>query len=280
MNNIYQKISLKSTRIADSFKYYTYELFKKEDFFKSLETYCMFIGYPRSGHSLLGSLLDAHPEIILAHESNALRLFERGFNARKIYYLLLQNSHRHVKTGRRDIKYSYQVPHQWQGKFKTLKVIGDKKGSGSNRVISDNPEILNILRDRVNIPVKFIHVTRNPYDNITTMMFKNKKGLEYSIDSYFKKCESVNNLKQKVDPKNIFDLKHETLIYQPKDILKQLCTFLNVEATQDYLDDCASIIFKSPNQTRFNFEWTKESIDLVQSKIERFDFLQGYSYEK
>ncbi len=26
----------------------------------------MFIGYPRSGHSLVGSLLDAHPNIIVA----------------------------------------------------------------------------------------------------------------------------------------------------------------------------------------------------------------------
>ena len=74
-------------------------------------------------------------------------------------------------------------------------------------------------------------------------------------------------------------LKHEALIEQPKNILNQLCTFLSVEAPQDYLDDCASIILKSPNQTRFTFKWTKEYIDLVQSKIEQFDFLQGYSYE-
>ena len=278
-NNIERKIHLKATRFSDYFKYYTYELFKKEDLFNSLETYCMFIGYPRSGHSLVGSLLDAHPEIILAHESNALRLFERGFSARKIYYLLLQSSRRHVKTGRKDAKHSYQIPHQWQGKFKTLKVIGDKKGSGSNRVISDNPKILDIVRDRVNIPVKLIHVTRNPYDNITTMMLKNKKGLDYTISSYFKKCEVIDNLNQKINPNHIFELKHEDLIYQPKTILKQLCAFLNVETTQDYLDDCASIIFKSPNQTRLKFEWTTEYIDLVQSKIDRFDFLQGYSYE-
>ena len=278
-NSIDQKIRLKAIRFTDYLKYYTYEFFKREDLFASLETYCMFIGYPRSGHSLVGSLLDAHPEIILAHELNALRLFERGFTARKIYYIILQSSRRHVKTGRTDSKYSYQIPHQWQGKFKTLKVIGDKKGSGSNRIIYDNPKLLDIMGDRLNIPVKFIHVTRNPYDNITTMMFKNQKGLEYSINSYFKKCEAVNKLKQKVDSHNIFDLQHEALIDRPKSSLNQLCNFLNVEATEDYLEDCASIIFKSPNQTRFNFEWSKESIDFVQSKIDRFDFLQGYSYE-
>ncbi len=277
--NIYTKINLKAIRLTDYFKYYTYELFKQKDLFESLETYCMFIGYPRSGHSLVGSLLDAHPQIILAHELNALELFKRGVGARQIYYFLWRSSQRQALAGRRETKYSYQVPHQWQGKFKTLKVIGDKKGSGSNRIIRDNPEILDIVSDRVNLPVKFIHVTRNPYDNITTMMSKNKKGIDYSINSYFKKCTTVDNLKKKVDANNIFEFKHEALIEQPKKILNQLCNFLGVEAPQDYLDDCVSIIFKSPNQTRFNFKWTQEYINLVQSKIDQFDFLQGYSYE-
>lgn len=281
MNNlsIYEKIQLKSIKIYDHLKYYGYELFKQEDYFESLETYCMFIGYPRSGHSLVGSLLDAHPEIIIAHEFNALRLFAKGFSARQIYYFLLQSSQRHAAAGRKETKYSYQVFNQWQGKFKKLKVIGDKKGSGSNKIIRNNPEILDILGDKIDIPIKFIHVTRNPYDNITTMMFKNEKSLEYSINSYFKKCETVANFKQKVDPNNIFEFRHESLIENPQNILNQLCIFLGVEATQDYLDDCASIIFKSPHQSRFKFKWTQELIKLVANKIELFDFLQGYSYE-
>lgn len=279
-NTISDQIKLKTTFLKDQCKYYSYELFQQKDLFSSLETYCMFIGYPRSGHSLVGSLLDAHPEMIIAHELNALNLFSRGFKARKIYYLLLQSSQRQAQAGRRETKYSYQVPHQWQGQFKTLKVIGDKKGSGSNRIIRDNPEILNILREQVNLPIKFIHVTRNPFDNITTMMNKNQKGLKYSIDSYFKKCQTVAKLKQQVEANNFYEFKHEASIEKPQTILKQLCTFLNVTAPQDYLDDCASIIFKSPNQTRFNFEWSKESINFVQNKIEEFDFLQGYSYDR
>ena len=277
-HTISQKIQLKTTFLQDQCQYYGYELFKQEDLFSNLETYCMFIGYPRSGHSLVGSLLDAHPEMIIAHEVNALNLFARGFSARKIYYLLLKSSQRQAQAGRKETKYSYQVPHQWQGKFTTLKVIGDKKGSGSNRIIRDNPEILNIVRDRVNLPIKMIHVTRNPFDNITTMLAKNKKGLEYSIDSYFKKCQTVANLKQKIGSNNFFEFKHEALIDRPQTILKQLCTFLHLEAPQDYLDDCASIIFKSPNQTRFNYQWTAESIEFVENKMKQFDFLQGYSY--
>ena len=50
--------------------------------FEKLQAYCMFIGYPRSGHSLVGSLLDAHPNIIIAHELNALQFVVAGCTGR------------------------------------------------------------------------------------------------------------------------------------------------------------------------------------------------------
>ncbi len=39
-----------------------------------LHAFCMFIGYPKSGHSLVGSLLDAHPDMVIAKATNPLAL--------------------------------------------------------------------------------------------------------------------------------------------------------------------------------------------------------------
>jgi len=50
-----------------------------------LEGYCMFIGYSRSGHTLVGSLLDAHPEMVIAHELDALKYIMAGFGRRTIF---------------------------------------------------------------------------------------------------------------------------------------------------------------------------------------------------
>ena len=41
--------------------------------FDDVEAFCVFIGYTRSGHSLVGSILDAHDEAVIAHEG---RVFE------------------------------------------------------------------------------------------------------------------------------------------------------------------------------------------------------------
>jgi hypothetical protein len=36
--------------------------------FSNVRTFILFVGYPRSGHSLIGSIMDAHPNVIIAHE--------------------------------------------------------------------------------------------------------------------------------------------------------------------------------------------------------------------
>ena len=73
---------------------------KNRELFDDIETYCMFIGYPRSGHSLIGSLLDAHPNAIVAHELDALRFVGAGFGKHQLYELLLDNSRRYAQRGR------------------------------------------------------------------------------------------------------------------------------------------------------------------------------------
>ena len=113
--------------------------------FECIRTYIMFIGYPRSGHTLIGALLDAHPNMIVAHELNALQYIKRGFSKNQLFSLLLSNSKNNAKAGRMCTGYSYAVPNQFQGKYTDLVVIGDKKGGGSAYLLKENPGLLSIM---------------------------------------------------------------------------------------------------------------------------------------
>ena len=42
------------------------------ELYDGVQTFVLFIGHARSGHSLIGAILDAHPEIIISHEYNAI----------------------------------------------------------------------------------------------------------------------------------------------------------------------------------------------------------------
>ena len=99
-----------------------------------VHTILFFIGYPRSRHSLLGSLLDAHPHMVVSDESMAFPrwkgILKRGRNVSvyEFYDTLFGASERAVAQGRRShgLKgsvvnktsvYGYYVPNQWQGSY-------------------------------------------------------------------------------------------------------------------------------------------------------------------
>ena len=91
-------------------------------------------------------------------------------------------------------------------------------------------------------------------------------------------CEIVEELKPQVAYGAVHDIKHEALITNPKSTLKDLCGFVDLSAGDSYYNDCASIIYKAPNKSRHNVEWTPQLIDSVKQQMGRFPYLDGYSY--
>ncbi|NEO44853.1 MAG: sulfotransferase [Moorea sp. SIO4A3] len=253
-----------------------------EKAFKDLEKFCIFIGYPRSGHSLVGSLLDAHPNIIIAHELNVLHYIKQEYKQEEIYHLLLNNSQNYAKENRIQNDYCYDISNQWQGKFSTLKVIGDKKGGGTSRELMANFYLLETLQQTISQPIYFIHVIRNPYDNISTIFIRDSNrlsmDLEGCIELYFARCKTVNKVRETIGDNKFFHLRHEWMLSNPEVALRELCNFLGQQAEPGYLKDSVSILYKSPQRTREKVQWNAKAIDLVKKEIERFDFLKGYSY--
>ncbi|GBD39617.1 hypothetical protein HRbin37_01900 [bacterium HR37] len=255
--------------------------FRYKDTFSDIETYCMFIGYPRSGHSLIGSLLDAHPDVIVAQELDALKFLYAGFRKEQILYLILERSMVFAKSGGKHGKYNYSVPNQWQGRFRRLRVIGDKKGWSSTLRLRAKPSLLDKLRKTFNVKLRFLHVVRNPYDTISTMFIKSDNwSLEETIEHYFLLCETVSEVKRRLKEEEVFELRHEDFISNPREYLERLCRFLGVDAGEDYLKDCAGIVFKNPHRSRFDLNWDLKLIELVKARSLSFPFLKGYSYEE
>jgi sulfotransferase family protein len=249
--------------------------------FRDIRTFCMFVGYPRTGHSLIGSLLDAHPNIVIAHELDALKLFKWGFRSPQVFHLLLENSRQVAASGRSHSGYSYEVPNQWQGRFEQLQVLGDKKGATSAMRFYRDSRLLTKVRRKIGHELKFVHVIRNPYDVLTTMYRRRPgKTLATHIDVFFQLCSSIDRLKKQLEPKQIFDVRLESFIDDPEPHLEQLCFFLGVRADTGYLKDCVSIIFKSPKKSRFDIGWDRESVDKVRERMAPFSFLSGYSYDE
>jgi hypothetical protein len=256
--------------------------------FANIESYCMFLGYPRSSHTLIGAMLDAHPNMVVAHELNVLDMVKKKNSRDWIIASILAQSDWFVnKINAQWTGYSYLIPNQWQGKYKQLKVVGDKKGGVSSRLLTQNPQLIEQLQSVLQMNIKIIHVVRNPFDIITTMAsWKGEKRIENitgemlqeQTEQFFMRVEAVQQAKN--NPKYpVFDLYNEQLTAQPAQTLSQLCTFLGVDAPEDYLKDCASIVFAKSKQSRQTAPWNEQLKQWVLNKTQKYDFLKHYTFD-
>ena len=122
---------LESARVARAYASYPRAaigaLRHRQDFDR-VERFCLFLGYSRSGHTLPGAMLSAHPNAVVAHELDVLRYVEMGFDRDAIFSLLCDRDRWFCRRHCEWTGYSYAIPNQWQGRYETLRVIGDKKG--------------------------------------------------------------------------------------------------------------------------------------------------------
>ena len=239
----------------------------------------MFIGNARSGSTVSRTIIDAHPNAIISSEVNVIEKLMQGINKLELFRLILENSQHFATELQEWTGYSYYIPGQWSGKYSSLLVIGDKKAGVTCSLIHQNPGVLNELLRTVKLPLKLIHTVRNPFDNISTKILRNKKGSTFNINRYFLLEEVVFCLQKKLSDSTVFHLKHELLIEKPIEVIREVCRFLELEPYEDYLKVCSKLIYKKPHKTRFDYKWEKKHIKLVQEMMKRYPWFNGYTYE-
>ena len=198
--------------------------------------------------------------------------------------------------------YSLTVDGLYQGAYQTyIDVIGDKKGGETTRTFLANNELfqnrLDKLRALVNLPIKVIHVIRNPYDNIATLAIyrhfhhehtkvattKNSNKtisinpalLNYSINYYFNLFHGAEVMRQKFNL-DTMDVHGKDLIANRKVTISIICGFLQVPCSDDYLDIVSRKIYSSESKTHYNVIWTDEQIAKVKENILKYDSLSQY----
>ena len=124
----------------------------------------------------------------------------------------------------------------WQGRAEGLRVVGDSQAGWTTRRLAAEESLLPRLRERMApIAVRFVHVVRNPYDNIATMMLRGGRSFDSAFAQYAANCESIVPLAGRIGSPHLHRVRHEALVADPRDTLAELCRFLGVEADEPYL---------------------------------------------
>ena len=69
----------------------------------------------------------------------------------------------------------------------------------------------------------------------------------------------------------------EDMVMNPKEEILNLCKFLELECSQDYIDNCAAAIFPSSSKSRYKLQWTQRQSNRVIELINATPYLR-YRY--
>jgi len=270
-----------------------------------LRVFVLFIGHTHSSHSIVASVLDSHPHMIVSHESGIVpALINNSSSSTKsyVYNRIWISSQKSVSHGRRVSTgkgYNLLVDKEWQGRYDTyIDVLGDDEAQVIPHYLLHGEKaqfMLKQLPSLVGAPVKLFHIIRNPYDNIATDILyrifhrnhhqvSNAKNnnesvtvdpqvVDESIHSYFHLYEGVEYVKKNYDTMTIHIV---DFIFHPKSVITEICEYLGVVCSEDYIDKCSEKIFNKESKTRYKITWKNKQIASIRSSIRKFDSLKRY----
>ena len=277
----------------------------------SVEKFVFFVGYARSGHSMIGSVIDAHPDMVIAHEyflfDKCIDMLKQGkdmFEDKvKLFNSLYVNSFLTAKCGWRSGAnsakgYNFKMNLHWQGTFNRLSVIGDKSGGSAAEWIATavgQSCLQNMMK--LNVPLVAIHVVRNPYDMIATSVIYTVYGLVdkatlgsnkhvtedqllHAARSIFDLASTISNLSSLFSERlTILEVHIEDYIQSPRSVIEELCHSLGVDCPQDYVEECTMKVYSSVSRSRDHIAWPPKVRYFVDQQMKAFPFFKGYSFK-
>ncbi len=283
----------------------------------TVKKFVFFVGYARSGHSIIGSLMDAHPHVVTSNEFFLFSHFHELDRApdrdwkKNLFDLLYNKSVKDAERIRANTKkgYTLAVEGQWQGSFdKYIEIIGDKSGGETTITYMKDKEAFKRnyekLEREVSIPIRIIHAVRNPFDIISTKYIytarrskdnhdlskselyaalkeKTSDGTLRMITSKsFKQFSAVGVMIEEVfGRENVLEVHNCDLVDNPRATISRIFQFLEVDTSEQYLDACAAKVFKSVSRSRDALEWSPKLIKMVEEKMKAYEkMFNRYSF--
>ena len=252
--------------------------------FAAIERFCVFVGQPRSGHSVVGTLVNAHRHAVVSHNLDALAYLRAGVGRGELFQLILERD-RSFSAGERKMgRYSYAVPGQWLGYYDEIRVLGDKRAGATSRHLAAQPTLLRDLPAVVGLPVVVIHHVRNPWDNIASIWqwghTRRGRDLPEVAEAYFARSEAAaRGLAEAGSAVRLLRSFQEELIRDPRALMRRVLDGLCLPVDDSFLEACERFVHREPRPTRHAVPWPDGLVAGIAERAQRCDFLAHYRFD-
>ena len=264
-----------------------------------VKRYVMFLSTGRSGHSWIGSVLDAAPNALVANEYGAFKKFRnerRQMTQDSLFEGLAKNSFICGKYGRIQV-YDYSIPGLWQGKIgngQVIDVIGDKMGGSTVEVLRSfgdpwedkgapeaQQKFIQEFRDMVKVPLRAVVVLRNPFNMIATNHLRGgwkgkeipSSSVQMELNKYRQIIWASENL---FEPGEVHTMTMESFATNTETEMILLCEFVGIRCPPNMFQIVNNLTNHTPHDTYMLAQWEEEQVIVVNDFIEKH--LSEYGY--
>ncbi len=243
--------------------------------FSTLRHYVIFMRYKRSGSALLANLIDAHPNAIFVRNEELFGKFQRFDDPQQLYAHLHANARRY-----RNKPFSangYKYPIKGVGVAVDPLVIGHKSSTRRYLPVAESPEKLAEFQKAVDLPLKFLHLVRSPWDQVNARWQQKEfrraaAPLGELIEHVAEQTEG--NAKMRAQAEDYYQVHYEDLKRSPVYTMAAVCNFLGLPIIAEHLDACGELVDSDIREKQSSM-WTFESEAAVRTLCEKYPEFYG-----
>lgn len=241
----------------------------------ALQAFVLVIGNSRSGTSIVGSILDSHPNMLCAHETEASRAFWRDWSRDEIVAEIKANSAGAAENKRPSEGYEYGIQSAPKAQ---ITLLADKIWNPALLLLAGDVGLLRGLSETMGTPIKLVHCVRNPFDVIATMHRRSGASLDDRARWYFMHCDAAAALMAR-DEAPLHLIRNEDLTADAEGAAKGLFDWLGYGAEPAHLARVRGVVKPAPNLSRNTVTWPQELIGEIEARARHYTFLDGYRFE-
>lgn len=111
------------------------------------------------------------------------------------------------------------------------------------------------------------------------LQVNNPQQLDNAINSYFK-LAAANQRVREIYGDAVIDIPGHETVLKPKETIQKLCDHLGVLCSDEYIEKCRKILYRTPSVTRNTVVWTEEQKQRVTQMIKKYPFLKEFSFDE
>jgi len=257
----------------------------------------MFIGFGRSGHSIVGQIVNAHPNALIADEANIfedlgteptlnetlsyLIARDRAFALR--WYNKDSPLHRGDPLRRllkpRGRRRNFHFKGLSQGFVKLPSVIGNSKAGYTTRHVAEDPELIPRFEKAAGLPMKFVSLVRNPYDMVASGMRRRGASFDEICSGFEHMASMLQTSLENLSEYPVLHLRQEDLLTDSDAEIGRLFSFLELPTSSEFKNIVRERLFTDTDRSRQKVPEVLQNRKRIDALIESYDFFNGYTIE-